>query len=347
MKNFRKIGKAVSTLSLLTSIGMMLGVGAIQAQTGANNVQSVNEAIALTAVPPRLGDDYSLLVKPGETIQAVIEARNPQDAPVTVETFVRDFIIGDDGDTPIPVEQEDANPRWQLSQWITLTPNSAVIDKRGTSTILVTITVPADAIPGGRYAMILHKPVNSSGGELMDSSGAQINAQVGTLLYVIVDGPVTESAVVDKFAFKGFSEMGPVDYSLGIRNNSSYHIRPNATITIKNWFGAKTGEIALDQKNIFPDSTRGYTGQWNKKWGFGRYTAEITGTYGFKSANTLPIAIAKFWIIPVRLILAIILVIALVAAIIFSTRKKYSKMLEVEEEKVRKLDEKLKKARRN
>ena len=336
-------GVAISNVGLAFAQAPTTAVPTSAQRSATPTASSSNNQVALTAVPPRLGDeDYSLRVAPGQTIQAVIEVRNPSDYPVTVETFPRDFIIGADGETPIPVEDGEINTRWQLSSWLTLTPNYAVIEPRGASTILVTIDVPADAMPGGHYAMVLHKPVvNANSTET--ATGAQINAQVGTLLYVLVDGPVTEEANINTFAFRNFSEMGPVPYEFTIHNGSSMHIRPDAHIIIKNMLGGHSGVIEVDDKNIYPDSSRSYSGQWDKKWGFGRYSAELVATFG--TQGTAVTAVSHFWILPIRLILLLLLLIALIIVVMTSTRQKYSKMLAAEEEKVRKLDEKLKKAR--
>ena len=330
---------------LLTALALSIAISTsapiARAQTAG---ATANNEVALTAVPPRLGDDYTLVVQPGQTVQAAIEVRNPSSNPISVETNARDFYVGEDGETPMPVESDDVNTKWALAQWITLTPNSMTIDPGKAATVLVTIEVPADALPGGRYAMILHKPI--SNGAASNTTGAQINAQVGTLLYVVVDGEVSENAEVSQFAFTpNFLEMGPADYKLSIANHSSLHIRPRGTITIKNMLGNVVGKIDVESKNVFPDYARSFDGTWNKTWGFGKYTAIFQGTYGTQ-AKELAMA-TTFWILPVRLILAIILAIILVAVVIVATRTKYSKMLEAEEEKVRKLDEKLKKARKS
>ncbi len=340
MQTVQKNKFLIAALTLALAGVMSAGTGYAQGLGAAQT----NREVALTAVPPRLGDDYTLVVKPGQTIQAAIEVRNPSDSTAVVETSARDFYVAEDGETPMPVESGDINTRWALANWITLTPNTETIEPRQSATILVTITVPEDALPGGRYAMILHKPVTT--GSNTNTTGAQINAQVGTLLYVVVDGEVTEHAEVSDFSFTpNFLEMGPANYSLKIHNGSSLHIRPTGTIKISNMLGKQVGQIEVDSRNIFPDSDRNFDGTWNKTWGFGKYTAEFTGTYGTQSQMLS--AVTTFYIVPVRLILAIILAIILVAVVVVATRTKYSKMLEVEEEKVRKLDEKLKKARKS
>ena len=346
MEKRRKEIKKMTNLSTkgLVAAGIAFSIlaGAL-ARTTAAHAQNVTQ-VALTAVPPRLGDDYTLSVKPGQTVQAAIEVRNPTDDTVTVETFIRDMIVGDDGETPYPVEEgEITSNKWALSKWVIMNPVQSVIAPRGSQQILVTITVPTDAAPGGHYAMILHRPVSYENNGT--TTGAQITAQVGTLLYVIVDGQMSEKANVDTFAFKGFSEMGPVPYQVAIYNDSSMHIRPTGTIEITNMFGKTVGQIDLDQANIFPDSARTFEGSWNTKWGFGKYTATLHANYGTTGSSALSAA-TTFWIMPVRLILAVILVIVVVCVILMATRSKYTKMIEAEEEKVRKLDEKLKKARR-
>jgi hypothetical protein len=293
--------------------------------------------ITLTAVPTRLGDDYSLMVKPGEKLQTTIEVKNPSDYPATVETFARDFIIGEDGETPIAID-DDVSSKWSLAKWITITPNNVVLKARGSATILVNIEVPIDALPGGRYAIILHKPVTEV--ESGETTGSKVTAQVGTLLYVLIDGPITENAVINTFKFDKFSEFGPVAYNFSIKNNSSLHIRPRTIIKIKNMFGKELASLTAEQKNIFPDSSREFAGEWNTHWGFGKYTAVLTSTYGTNIDKNLT-AETSFWLIPVRTVLVVILVIVLIIIIIMATKKKYERMLDMEKEKMRKLDEKL------
>ena len=327
------------SLKIITSLALISGLiftGGAQAWAQATTATSCNtNTVTLTAVPPRLGDDYSILLKPGETRQVEIEVRNPSDCPITIETFARDFVIGTDGETPVGVDDEVSN-KWSLANWLTMTPNTVVLKERGSATVLVNITVPEDAISGGRYAMILHRPVNGSGDA--QATGAKVTAQVGTLLYVVVDGDLVENAEVTDFSFKNFNEFGPVAYDVSVKNNSSLHIRPEMQITVRNMFGKEMTQIAIEQKNIFPDSERTFSGVWDVNWGFGRYTADLTGTYGNSQELS---AQTSFWIIPVRVILAVLLVFILIIAVIITTRRKYAKMLDIEAEKVRRLDEKL------
>lgn len=300
-----------------------------------------SNVVALTAVPPRYGDDYSLVLQPGQTTQIVLEVRNPTSSPVAIQSIAKDFIIAEDGETPLPVDETNVSNRWSLASWLTITPNNTVIEARKTANVLVTVQAPSDALPGGHYAMVLHRP--AAGNNANGVTGATISTQVGTLLYVVIDGAMNESAYIDNFQFDKFSEYGPVDFSFDFNNESSMHVRPEITMVIKNLFGRTSGQIVLDQKNVFPGAPRSYAGAWDKVWGFGPYTAELTATYGRENLSVTS-ATASFWILPVRLILAILIVILIIIVIIVSIKRKYDKMLQVEANKVKKLDEKLKKA---
>jgi hypothetical protein len=300
-----------------------------------------NSTVALTAVPPRFGDDYSLVLQPGQTTQVVLEVRNPTSTPIAIQSIAKDFIIGDDGETPLPVDDVNVSNRWSLANWLTITPNNTVIEARKTANVLVTIQVPNDALPGGHYAMILHKPATSNASN--GSSGASVSTQVGTLLYVVVDGDITENAAISDFSFKKFSEFGPVDYNFTFNNESSMHVRPEISIVIKNLFGQVTDKLTVDQKNVFPGAPREYLGRWEKVWGFGPYKAELTAVYG-RTDQQVATAIASFWILPIRLIIAVLIVILVITLIIVGIKRKYANMLQVESNKVKKLDEKLKKA---
>jgi hypothetical protein len=307
------------------------------------NLQLEEISMGLTALPPRLGDEYDLIVKPGETVTTSVEVRNPNSAPMVVESFVQDFYIGEDGKTPVGVSGDQANPRWMLSEWVSLTPTASVIEPQGSSVIEVTISVPMEALPGGRYAMILHRP--AAGEANGETTGAQIDVNVGTLLYLIVDGPLQEEASISNLSLGFVHEKGPIPYTLTVHNDSSFHIRPNLTLTIENMFGKKIGEIKLEQNNIFPDSERTLTGEWEKSWGFGYYRARVEGDDGATFSTPKQLAMeASFWIIPYKIIALVTVGIIVIVLIVIASRRRYRKLLEIEEEKVRRLDAKLKAA---
>jgi len=264
---------------------------------------------SLTAIPPRKGETEPLRGSPGETITTEIRLRNTSNETMTVETFMKDFIVAEDGKTPIPVDISVPN-RWSMSAWTTLAPNYHIIEPREIVQLSIKIEIPEDAMPGGHYAMAIHQPtnkteeqVNGQGGQ----SGSSVNQQVGTLFYLIVEGPISEVAFIRHFYFRNFQEFGPVPYSFDIENQSDIHIKPQSSIAIFNLFGKQVATLTHEPKNIFPLMSRGFEGEWDTKWGFGLYKAVLTTSYG--SSGQIAVASTKFWILPIKLIITILAII--------------------------------------
>ncbi len=296
------------------------------------------DELMLTAIPPRLGDDGSIKIKPGEKKQVEIRVINPTQQPISIETIARDFIVGEDGSTPVTVDdQENVSNRWSLSKWLVMTPTRQVIQPGKPAIINVLIEVPADALPGGHYAMITHKPTIGKLGEKGFTTG--VDQEVGTLLYVQVEGLVNEEAYISDFAFTKMSEFGPVPYSFTVENRSDIHIAPQIGITITNWFGKQVDIIQPETKNIFPFTSRKFSGEWKRVWGIGPYTAKLTMSFG--NEGKVVIVYSKFWIFPVKLVISAIVVLLTLIAMGISIRRHILHKKNDQSKKIEELEKKL------
>jgi hypothetical protein len=277
---------------------------------------------SLTAIPPRLGEDLSLRIKPGEKIQTSVRVRNGSSEAMTVKSLAQDFIVDLSGETPIPIEGNVSN-RWSLASWVILTPSVQEIQPGDIATINVIIDVPTDALPGGHYAMITHQPHSGSGAspefEIARTSAATLTQRVGTLLYVTVDGPINEAAFIRELNFPKFTEYGPVPFSFTVDNQSDIHISPQIGVEIYNLFGKKVETIDMTTKNIFPFIARDFEGEWDRVWGFGPYTAKAIMSYG--STGQLAMTTTTFWLLPITLLMAILIIILIIIAVIIIIRR--------------------------
>lgn len=310
--------KSLFIATLVVSLSVS-GASTLFAQADAQTT-SGEPASSLTAVPTRLGDDHTLRVKPGEKTQVEVRIINSSANTMNVITSAEDFIVGEDGSTPIAVRgTDDKANRWSLASWLVMTPTEQTIASRRTAIVNVLIEVPEDALPGGHYAMITHQPTLASIDGDGNSAAAGVNQKVGTLLYLVVEGPINEEAYVTDFSFPKFSEYGPVPYSFTVDNRSDVHITPQIGINIKNIFGQTVETIQPETKNIFPLTARTYEGKWNRIWGFGPYTAQLTMSFG--TEGKVVIAYSKFWLLPLKLIIAISIIILTAIAIGISVRR--------------------------
>lgn len=336
---------AVLTAGFFLSVAPALAQTLTPADAETPEVTSVQtnsaESVGLMAIPPRIGEDGSLVVKPGGTVQLEARVRNTSDRSVTVRTITEDFIIGDDGVTPVPVS-ELTSSRWSASQWIQIPQATRDIPPGEAATIPFVVQVPSDALPGGRYTMLMHQVEGATGGAAGSSTGGQtgINQRVGTLVYLRVEGPVTEDANIRNLLVPSLVEYGPVPVSFEVENLSDIHIRPTATVVINDWFGREIDRLSVDSKNVFPLSNRPFEVSWEHLWGFGRYTVMVEASYG--DSGKLATAQAHFWMIPYTMIGGAILMVLALFAILTSVRRHLHHRNDVTRKHIELLEEKIK-----
>jgi hypothetical protein len=289
--------------------------------------------IGLSVIPPRL----EITGKPGEVVTKQIKVRNESSVEKVISTTVRDFIVTDDQGTPVQLENNDqSSNRWAASNWIQVSPGQMRIKPGETKSLMVTVIIPEDALAGGHYAMILHSPNNDI---TINQTGNSIQTNVGTLVYITVPGDIKENAQVREFSAPSFSEYGPVNFRTIIANYSDIHIAPKGSINIHNLFGTTTATLALEDTNIFPNTSRQFENILNRRFLFGRYTADLSAGYG--ATGQALAATLIFWVIPWRLIILILVVIVITVILVSLLRKKSATGKEVEEEKVDELEREL------
>lgn len=271
-------------------------------------------SFGLTAIPPRV----EITVNPGEIITEEIKIRNESNVEKSIETFLRDFIVTDDLGTPLQLEKvvDQSSNRWTASSWIQVSPAVYKLKPGETKSLVLTIMAPDDALPGGHYGMVLH---TSSNDISITQSGAAVQINVGSLIYITVPGDITQNASVKQFTAPKFSEYGPINFKTIITNLSDLHITPAGAINIYNPFGLKSAQINLDNTNIFPDTSREFLNTLHHKLMLGRYKAQINATYG--TAGQLLTATIFFWVIPYKLI-ALLLAIILIIFLTIKLKKK-------------------------
>lgn len=261
--------------------------------------------VSLVVSPPRTDFD----INPGETLQKSIKVTNTSASELILDAKAIDFIVTDDAGTPIKVTTE-ASGRFLASPWFTLETTELVVPPKETAQLTVVITAPQDALPGGHYAGIYFEPKERRGEK---KTVSYTTAQVGSLFALNVTGEVKYDAVIKDFSVKNYlSEFGPIDFSLTLENQSDTHISPQSSVVVKDMFGRTLETLKYDSLNIFPFTSRTQEIRWDQVWGLGQYTATVTTTYGPNGATTR--RDLSFWIIPYRLIAAVLVVLLVIIA---------------------------------
>ncbi len=278
-----------------------------------------------TAIPPKV----ELVADPGETIKTTLKVRNESDVTLYYGVVIDDIIVSDTEGTPLPVT-ESVNSKWSMKSWIK-SPSLLPVDRKDTAIVNLTINVPANALPGGHFAMVTYEANPDANPGTRDGKGSLIGQRTGTIIYLTVNGPITQNASVRQFSTSKFHEFGPVEFTGLIENLSDVHINAKGKIVITDLIGREVASLPVETGNIFPEASRFINSKWDQKWGYGRYQAALELSYG--SAGGLLVSTINFWLFPIRIViysLIVVISILLLVVILNKKNKKHQEQLEAE-----------------
>lgn len=257
-------------------------------------------AIPLTVGPAR----QQISLNPGEEAQIAVKFYNQSDIPLAGFVKINDFVVEDDAGTPRIVEDtSQASPKYSASTWMTLPFDRMTIASNDRTVVQATIKVPQDARPGGRYVALYFEPTTALA-EPVSEAGTSITPRIASLLYIRVQGPISENAYISRLSAQSFSEYGPINVTAQIVNKGDYHIRPRGIFTLSNFLGT-VEQVNMKEANIFPDALRTFTTSLGSKWMIGKYTINLSAVYGEKLLNTEKSIVV--WVFPWRATLVVLL----------------------------------------
>ncbi len=256
-----------------------------------------------------------LTADPGQTVSAKIKLTNISSDDLLIKMQFNDFGAKNETGEPNIIFDDTQNTAYTLRQWI-VSPAPFTIKSKESRTVEFPIHVPEGAEPGGHYAVIRFTGSTPD----LEDNGVALTASIGSLVLLQVSGNVTEKASAADFftATKtnqtNFFEFGPITFVERIQNEGNVHLKPTGAIKIYNTFGQQVGEVrangdpadtANPPKSVLPGSVRRFEQQWDSGWALGRYRASVELSYG--TSSTPIYATTTFWVVPYKLILAILL----------------------------------------
>jgi hypothetical protein len=264
---------------------------------------------ALEIAPPII----TLSVDPGQVVKTQINLRDVASGDLIVTSQVNDFEANGNDGTPKILLDEDQDSPFSLKDWISPIPQLR-LKSREIRNLPITIRVPKNASPGGHYGIIRFSATPPE----LEGTGVSLSASLGALVLMNVSGNIKSQLAIEQFSVTKDDKSGslfestPVTFVEHLKNTGNSLEQPAGQIIITNMFGKKVAavNVNLPPRYILPDSTRKFSQPLDsavigKKKLFGRYTAKLTLTYGAdKQSVTKTIS---FWVIPYRLIIAIII----------------------------------------
>jgi hypothetical protein len=254
-----------------------------------------------------------LSANPGGAAVQTIKLTNDQSAPLTLSPTIYDVEPGDNEDGLVKLSA--LSKESTLPNWIRLSDSSVTLAPNETKDVMVSIAVPADAPPGGHYALVSFGTDSTENPEM----GAAVTGQVGINMVMDIKGQAVEKGDVITFEAEGqvskFEKL-PITFVTRVANTGNRHFKPRGTIAIQDMFGRTVATLPVNAVraggNVLPKSVREFKTTWSEGFAFGKYTAVLDATMGKAGAAT---ALYTFWVLPTGL-LVLWLIIALVILII-------------------------------
>jgi uncharacterized membrane protein len=283
---------------------------------GASPVLAASPDASVTISPPI----FDLTMNAGETQTKTLEIMNGGGSTMAYSVSVNGMTAGNEtgGAAFTPVSDND------LSGWITVSPDTLILDPDKSGKITLTIKIPKNAAPGGHYATVF---TTSEPGKIEGGSGIGTAQMVGAHVLVKVTGNVILSASVAEFStpHARFAQGESVDFTVRVKNDGNVHLKPQGVIEIlRN--GVKVDEVQVNpgQGNVLPNSIRRFDVKSTKSLTPGRYTANLVLMY---EGNTINVPALSFVVVgesSLALMAAIglgVLVLVLAAALLVNRKK--------------------------
>jgi hypothetical protein len=271
------------------------------------------------------------LVKPGETISGQVRVANDSDKELTLFAYLKDFKAAAEDETGraqlIIPGTESGN---YISSWINISSEGFVLEPGKEAVAPYTIAIPDNVGPGGYYGAIVFgtEAQRPKPGEGETGAAIGVAQQAASLLLLQVEGKADERADVREFKSDRAIYSAPfnVKFTTKINNLGNVHIKPRGLIEIRNMLGKKVTTLTVNEDggNILPKSARIYANEWKDVFGFGKYEASLSlsyGTdaeYGGEGKKTMTM-FWYFWILPAKIIVSTLasLIVALALFIVF------------------------------
>jgi hypothetical protein len=269
--------------------GMIVFVAGIAFSTGVSHAQ---DAVNMK-IQPAL---FEQQVNPGDQFSTSLTVSNPTAAPRQFTVGIQDISgMKDNGE---PVFTTSSVPQYGVSSWVVLGKTSITVPAGASVIVPFTISVPANAGPGGHYGAIFI----SSGATRPSLNGSGLGYEVGALIELRIAGAATEVAEIKEFSTdKSVYQSPNVTFTASVANEGNVLLQPRGPVDITNMFGQKVGQVVVNDEaaSIFPGAQRSFTALWGGGgFALGQFTAVTTLNYGDTENKTVS-ASTSFWVIPV------------------------------------------------
>lgn len=244
--------------------------------------------------------ELSLLPGQSRTIELVVSNRMGDERIFSIAV---EDVRGSENPEQTVVLLGDGRGPHSVRDYLSFTETQFVLPHARRARVPVTVSVPADAEPGGYYGSVL-LTTTSNRTDLDNGMGARgaaaVVSRIGVLFFITVPGDVEKDGALESFSLRGdqqFFLKGPIAFQMLFRNSGNVHLNPFGQIEIRNILGRTVDRVVVEPWFALPDSLRLREVIWEQNGLIGRYTAVASVNRGYD--GIVETAEVTFWVVPV------------------------------------------------
>lgn len=251
---------------------------------------------------------FELQLAPGQSRTVELMVSNRMGEGKVFSFDIEDAEASDTTDGGIELLGGETGP-YTIKDFISVPYEDFYLEANTRARIPVTISLPPDAEPGGRYGSILTSIISR---EVDDGAAAGarpatvIVSRIATLFFVTTPGEIDRQSELIDFATRNnqtFFSTGPIQLDIVTENFGTVHTNPSGMLTITNMLGEEVGLVELERWFVMPNSVRTRTVDWDREALFGRYTATVEVNRGY--GEIVDIMSVSFWVIPIKVVVSV------------------------------------------
>lgn len=271
------------------------------------------------AIAPTIGvtpAKFFETVQPGATTTYGIKIRNLGSDSLPLAASTTD--IDDISDEGVPIFAETVAKR-SAANWIKLAQEDVIVNPGETKEVKYTLTVPADAAPGGYTAAIIFQAQLPSYYFDLDAS-TRILPAVSVLAFFTVAGAgeiTVDKVTIEQLRVPPVVVSTPISLVANVKNDSTFFVQTDAEATIQNVVTKRVSSSKIGTVILLPEKSRKFITAFEQSFFPGLYSASIN----FKQGDKTLVGSVKFVAIPWPFIIT--LLILAIAALGIAGRKRF------------------------
>jgi hypothetical protein len=258
---------------------------------------------------------FDLEIVPGQLQQTVIKITNQSEDPVPVKVVPMDWAPKDNIGG---IDFGKSLPDRSAVEWISVSPSDLLLSPKESKTVSVTLSVPATISQGSYFSVVMFQAsFPSNYFDTTTDTQAKIVPWIGSLIMLKYGDvfPLEENALtITKFQVPRFTTKDKVPALVEVKNNTNYHLAPEAEFELKSLRGPIKARVTTDETTILPGMSRIFQAEITKAPPLGLFNilakVRIAGYQKIVSGRSLVLLTIQ----------GILLVVGVVALLVFKYR---------------------------